>query len=814
MEKGIKLVSIENEMKSSYLDYAMSVIIGRALPDVRDGLKPVHRRILFAMKSLGLFHNKPFRKSATVVGEVLGKFHPHGDQAVYDTLVRMVQDFSLRYPLLAGQGNFGSVDGDSAAAYRYTETKLNKIAADILADIDKNTVDFEETFDGTHKEPVVLPSKFPNLLVNGSSGIAVGMATNIPPHNLGEVIDACIELIENSELSNIDLLKIIPGPDFPTGGIIVGRRGIEEAYLTGKGKVIVEAKLHIEEIKKKKKIIITEIPYMVNKSLTIIRIADLVKSKKIEGISSIRDESDRKGMRIVIELKRDFDEKIVLNQLYKHSQLRQTFGCILLAIDKNKPKMLTLREMLSLFLEHRKEVVLRRTKYELNEAEKRAHILEGLKKALDNIDLVISIIRKSKDTQTAKDNLKKKLELSDIQAQAILDMKLSRLTSLEVKKLEKEYLELIKEIARLRAIIESKPLLMKVIKDELKEIKLKYADKRKTEILDNEVEEIFMEDLIQDEDVVITLTHKGYIKRLTVDKYRQQGRGGKGVKGTRTSSEDNILSVYTASTHDYLLCFTDRGQLHWLKVYRIPEVARDARGRSLVNLLSLDKEKVKAVIAVKDFSEDKFVFMCTKKGIVKKCSLSVFSKPRKKSIKAITLDWDDELISSELTNGEDDIILISHDGKAMCFKENEVRKSGRTSRGVIGIRMTENDFVIGTVCYNKNTKGKDIILTACENGYGKLTQISNYPKHHRGGKGVIGINTSKRNGKVVLAQAVDKKDEAIFISFSGQIIRLSLKDVRKTSRNTQGVRLMKLNKDDKLVSAAIVQTEEEEKIEN
>jgi len=805
MSENNNYISIEKEIQYSYLDYAMSVIIGRALPEVRDGLKPVHRRILFAMKELGLFHNKSFKKSATVVGEVLGKYHPHGDGAIYDSLVRMAQDFSLRYPLITGQGNFGSIDGDAAAAYRYTETKLNKISSELLSDIDKGTVDFIESYDGSHKEPVVLPARFPNLLVNGSSGIAVGMATNIPPHNLGELINACIALIDDPDISDMKLLNYVPGPDFPTGGVIIGRQGIKDTYLKGKGKIVVEAKVDIEESQKEKvKIIINEIPYMVNKSLLIKRIAELVKEKKIEGISDLRDESDRQGMRIVLELKRDAQSNIVLNQLFKHSQLRNSFNSNLIAIVDNRPKMLTLREMLNLFIKHREDVVRRRTVYELKEAERRAHILEGLKKALSAIDEVIEIIKKSKDTSTAKVNLQNALDLSEVQAQAILDMKLARLTSLEVKKIDDEYLSLIKEIARLRAIIESSQLLYGVIKEELVEIKSKYGDRRRTKILSSELEEMTIEDLLKDEEVVITLTHKGYIKRLSVDSYRQQGRGGKGVIGSKSYTEDYVSSLSTASTHDYLLCFTDRGQLHWLRVFNIPEAARDARGRSLSNLLSISKEVIKAVIPIKEFSEDKFVFMATKKGIVKKCSLSAFSHPKKKSIRAISLDWDDELVGVDVTGGDDDILLVTSDGKAMCFPEGEVRKSGRTSRGVIGIRMQKEDFVISMVSFSKNNEDRAYVLTACENGYGKLTKAINYPKHHRAGKGVIGINTSKRNGKVVIALPATPEDEVILVSQDGKVIRLAVKTIRKTGRNTQGVRLMKLDEGGKLIGAALV----------
>lgn len=806
MQKNLEPISIEKEVQDSYIDYAMSVNIGRAIPDVRDGLKPVHRRILYAMKEIGLYHNKPFKKSATVVGEVLGKFHPHGDAAVYDTLVRMVQDFSLRYPLLEGQGNFGSVDGDSAAAYRYTETRLGKIAAELLADIDKNTVDFIPNFDGSQSEPVILPAKFPNLLVNGSSGIGVGIATNIPPHNISEIIDACIALTDDPELDDKKLLKLVPGPDFPTGGIIIGTKGIRSAYATGRGQVVVESKVHIEEPKKssKEKIIIDEIPYLVNKSALIMKIAELVKEKKIEGISDIRDESDRTGMRIVVDIKKDSDSRIVLNQLFKHTQLRTSFSCLMLSIVDGAPKTLSLRQMLKCFLDHREIVVKRRTQFELGEAEKRAHILEGLKKALANIDAVIETIKKSTDTETANKNLQKKFSLTEIQAQAILDMKLARLTSLEAKKIEDEYLSLIKEIARLRAILESRQLLLNLLKDEFRQIKSVYGDKRRTEIRHDELEEVNIEDLIQEEDVVITLTKKGYIKRLSVSAYKQQARGGKGVIGSKAYSEDYVIDLYVASTHDYLLCFTDRGKLHWLRVFNIPEAARDARGRSLANILDLSKENIKNVLSVRDFSKDKFILMLTKKGNVKKCTLDVFSRPQKRSIKAISLEWDDELVDATVTNGEDDILLATRKGKTICFCEKEVRKMGRTAGGVKGIKLDNGDFVVGMVRIDKQEDKKTLVFTACENGFGKLTYDEDYPRHHRGGKGVIGINTSERNGDVVTVIAPSEDDELILISQTGKVIRIPVKEIRKTARNTQGVRLMRLEEDGKLVGAALV----------
>ncbi|MBN1619799.1 DNA gyrase subunit A [candidate division WOR-3 bacterium] len=806
MQNNVEQTSIEKEVQDSYIDYAMSVNIGRAIPDARDGLKPVHRRILYAMKELGLHHNKPFKKSATVVGEVLGKFHPHGDAAVYDTLVRMVQNFSLRYPLLEGQGNFGSVDGDSAAAYRYTETRLNKIAAELLADIDKETVDFIPNFDGSQSEPVILPAKFPNLLVNGSSGIGVGIATNIPPHNISEVIDACIALTDDPGLDEKILLKLIPGPDFPTGGIIVGTKGIKSAYATGRGQVVVESKVHIEEPKKssKEKIIIDEIPYMVNKSALIMKIAELVKEKKIEGISDIRDESDRNGMRIVIEVKKDSDSRIVLNQLFKHTQLRTSFSCLMLSIVDGSPKILSLREMLKCFLDHRETVVRRRTQFELKEAEKRAHILEGLKKALSQIDAVIETIKKSADTETANKNLQKKFNLTQIQAQAILETRLARLTSLEVKKIEEEYLSLIKEIARLRGILESRQLLLNLLKDEFRQLKSTYGDKRRTQIRHNELEEVHIEDLIQEEDVVITITKKGYIKRLSVSAYRQQARGGKGVIGTKAYSEDYVIELYVASTHDYLLCFTDRGKLHWLRVFNIPEGARDARGRSLANMLELSKENIKNVLSVREFSKDKFVLLTTRKGNIKKCSLDAFSKPKKRSIKAISLDWDDELVEAAVTEGTDDILLATKKGKAICFNEKEVRKMGRTAGGVKGIKLENGDFVVGMVRIDKQEDKKTLVFTACEKGFGKLTYDEDYPRHHRGGKGVIGINTSDRNGDVVALMAPTEDDELILISQTGKVIRIPVKAIRKTSRNTQGVRLMKLDDDDSLVGAALV----------
>lgn len=797
---------IEEEMKSAYLDYAMSVIVGRALPDGKDGLKPVHRRILYAMKELGLVHTRPFKKSATVVGDVLGKYHPHGDQAVYDALVRMVQDFSLRYPLIQGQGNFGSVDGDAAAAYRYTEARLTPIAEEILADIEKETVDFIPNFDGRLKEPLVLPSKFPNLIVNGSSGIAVGMATNMPSHNLSEIVDGMVSLIDEPELSPEQLLKLIEGPDFPTGGLIVGRSGIRDAYLTGRGKLVVRARAHFETTKAgRERIIVTEIPYQVNKSSLLESIASLVRSKKIEGISDMRDESDREGMRICLELKREARKEIVLNQLFKHTQLRTVFGIILLVLVEGEPKVLNLKGLLELFLEHRRSVVVRRTRFELEKAEERAHIVEGLKIALEHIDEVVNLIKGSKTTEAAKHALMKKFKLSEKQAQAILDMRLARLTSLERGKLEEEYLELIKSIAKLKGILESREAVMGIIKEELLEMKKRFGDPRRTEILKEEEEELRIEDLIAEEDMVVTVTHRGYLKRLSTTSYRRQGRGGKGVAGLTTAEEDFPERIFVASTHDYMLFFTNRGRCYWLKVHEIPEGGRLSKGRSIANLLTLGKkERVRGVVPVRGFDEGRFLVMVTRRGVVKKTGLREFSHPRRDGIIASTVGEGDELIEVELTDGDHDVLLITRNGKAIRFKESDIRRMGRTATGVRGIRLSQDDSVVGML----GVKGEKSVLIVSEKGYGKRTALSQYRLTRRGGKGVVTLRITEKNGKVVASKGVTDRDELILIASSGQVIRVRAKDISTQGRATQGVRLMNLTQGNSVADVATIATEE------
>ncbi len=784
----IKQRLIETELKESYIDYAMSVIVGRALPDVKDGLKPVHRRILYAMYKMGLLSNKPFRKSARVVGEVLGKFHPHGDTAVYDSLVRMAQSFSLRHPLVKGQGNFGSVDGDPPAAMRYTEAKLDKVAEEILEDIEKETVPFVPNFDESLEEPLVLPSKFPNILVNGSYGIAVGMATNIPPHNLNEVSDAAIKVIDNPEVELAELMEVIKGPDFPTGGIILGNSGIVNAFKTGKGQIRVRAVCEVEE----KRIIITEIPYQVNKTHLIETIAELVKSKRVEGISDIRDESDRTGMRVVIELKRGTNGELILNQLYKHSQLQTSFGINMLALVDNEPKVLGLRDLLTHFVAHRKDVVTKRTKFELDKAEKRAHILEGLKVALDNIDAIIKTIKSSKDVTVAKSALMSGFKLSDVQSQAILDMKLQKLTSLETNKLKEEYDGLIKLIGELKEILSDESKIYKIIKKELTEIKRKYGNDRLTRIEDSG-EEIENEDLIKKEEVTITLTNDGYVNRLPVDTYKQQKRGGKGIKAMETKESDFVKDVFVCNTHDYLLIFTNKGKVYWLKAYNIPSTSRYSKGGNIVNLLGVGKgEKVSAVISVSDFSDGKYLVMATKKGLVKKSKLKDYSRPRKSGIIGIGLRDGDNLVSVKLTDGNKELLLASSNGMAVRFNEKNVRSSGRGSTGVRGISLGKNDKVVDMEI------AEGTCLTVSENGFGKRTGIEDYRLINRGGKGVINIKTTERNGNVVGVKCVPEDREVMIISKKGILIRTNVKNISKVGRNTQGVRVMRLGSDDKV----------------
>lgn len=800
-------VSLEEEMKSSYIDYAMSVIVARALPDVKDGLKPVHRRVLFGMHELGVQFNKPYKKSARIVGEVLGKYHPHGDTAVYDSMVRMVQDFSLRYPLVDGQGNFGSIDGDSPAAMRYTEARLARLADEMLRDLDKNTVDFTPNFDDSLQEPVVLPSYLPNLLVNGASGIAVGMATNIPPHNLGEVVDGLVALIDNPKLKPEDMIKYVKAPDFPTGGIIYGYDGVKEAFITGRGRIILRAKANIETLKNEREnIVITEIPYQVNKSALIERIAELVREGTIDGIANIRDESDRDGLRIVIEMKRDGQPAITLNQLFKHTQMQVTFGVIMLALVNGVPKVLSLQQMMQHFLDHRMDVLIRRTKFDLDAAERRAHILEGYIIALDNIDAVIETIKKSKDVETAKVNLMKKFKLTEIQAKAILDMRLQRLTGLERKKIEDEYKETIKLIEKLKGILDSEKKRKQIIKDELLILKEKYADERRTEII-QDYKEFSLEDIIAEEDVVVTISHQGFIKRFPVSGYRRQSRGGKGVTGAGTKEDDFIEHMFIASTHHYILFFTDKGRCYWLKVHEIPEGGRAARGRSIVNLLEKDpSENITAFVTVKEFKDDAYLMMATEKGTVKKTVLSAYSNVRKGGINAINLVPGDKLIAVKMTDGNNDIVLGTRNGFAVRFNEKDVRDMGRTATGVRGVRLTKGDVVVGLLVIKRN----DNILVVTENGYGKRSDINDYRITRRGGKGVITVKTTEKVGKMIAMMEVVDGDELVIISTHGMVIRQSVRDIRVMGRNTQGVRVIRLNEGDQIADIAKVVPEEEE----
>jgi DNA gyrase subunit A len=793
-------ILIEEEVKRSYLDYAMSVIIGRALPDVRDGLKPVHRRILFAMRELGNLHNKPYKKSARVVGDVIGKYHPHGDSAVYDALVRMAQDFSMRNMLVDGQGNFGSVDGDSAAAMRYTEVRMSRLTSEFLQDIEKNTVNFVDNYDGSLQEPAVLPTKVPNLLVNGSSGIAVGMATNIPPHNLGEVAGGVLALLDNPEISIDDLMEIIPGPDFPTGGFIYGKGGIRDAYHTGRGIVRMRARANVEVKARGKKtsIVVSELPYQVNKARLLERIADLVKERKIEGITDIRDESDRDGLRVVLEIKRDGQPTIILNQLFKFTQMQSTFGVNMLAIVNNRPELLNLKDVLSAFIDHRRDVILRRTAFDLKKAEARAHILEGLKIALDNLDRVIELIRAAPSPAAAKSQLIQELALSELQAQAILDMRLQRLTGLERNKILEEYREIIKEIARLKAILASEALVRGIIRDETKALADTYADARRTEIV-AESTEIELEDMIAEEEMVVTISHAGYIKRTPISLYRAQHRGGKGLKGMSTKAEDFVAQLFVASTHSYLLIFTDMGRLYWLKVHEIPQAGRAAKGKAIVNIVSLKPgENVSTVLAVREFLADRQVVMATAKGVVKKSPLDVFSRPRAGGIIAINLSDDDRLVAARLTDGDREIFLATSQGQAIRFAEDQVRSMGRTAAGVRGIMLNPDDHVVSM----EAVAGAPTLLTVTENGFGKSTRIDEYPLRNRGGKGVITIKTTERNGRVVGALLVGEDDQVMLVSDHGKIIRLRVEDIRVIGRNTQGVTLFDLARDERLVSVA------------
>lgn len=793
-------VHIEDEMKKSYMDYAMSVIIGRALPDVRDGLKPVHRRVLYAMNELNNDWDKPYKKSARIVGDVIGKYHPHGDMAVYEAIVRMAQDFSLRYPLIDGQGNFGSIDGDPPAAMRYTEVRMAKLAHELLADIEKETVDFIPNYDESLLEPSVLPSKFPNLFVNGSSGIAVGMATNIPPHNLVETINGLIALIDQSDISLEELMNYIPGPDFPTGGFIYGREGIKSAYETGKGIIQLRARAIIERDRKgdRESIVITELPYQVNKAKLIEKIAELIQEKTIEGISHIRDESDREGLRVVIELKKNEVPEVILNQLYKNTQMQTSFGIILLAIYQNQPKLLTLKEILQLFLQHRIEVVTRRSLFDLKKAEARAHILEALKKAIDQINAIIATIRVSKTPKEAKEQLIKRFTFTEEQAQAILDMRLQRLTNLEQKKIIEEYEETIKLIDRLKSILSSERLILNVIKEELISIRDTYGDERRTEIVDI-APELKIEDLIAEEDMVVTITHTGYIKRNPISLYRSQHRGGKGKVGINVKEEDFVEDLFIASTHDYLLFFTDMGKIYWKKVHEIPQAGRMTRGKAIVNLLNLSpEEKITTILALKEFTPGKYITFITKKGVIKRTAIEAYSNPRSGGIIALTLDEGDELISTKLTDGKRFLFIATKFGKAIQFPENQIRKMGRTARGIRAIRLDKEDEVVGMEVVIPRIS----ILTVTEKGYGKRSLASEYRIQNRGGTGIFTVKRTQKTGAVVGIKTVTDEDELMVISNKGKILRLRASDIPIQGRTTQGVRLITLEEGEKVVAVA------------
>jgi DNA gyrase subunit A len=795
-------VNIEDEMRKSYLEYSMSVIVGRALPDIRDGLKPVHRRVLYAMLEMKNYHNRPYKKSARVVGDVIGKYHPHGDAAVYDTIVRLAQDFSMRYQLVDGQGNFGSVDGDPPAAMRYTEVRMTALAQNFLNDIDKETVDFMANYDGSLMEPLILPTSVPNLLVNGASGIAVGMATNIPPHNLSEVSDAVVALIEDPETSIEGLMKIIPGPDFPTAGFILATKGVADAYRMGRGVIKIRARAFVEKLgHNRERIVISEIPYQVNKTKLLERIADLVKEKKVEGVADIRDESDRDGMRIAIDVRRDGKGLVILNRLYKYTQMEVSFGIILLAIVKGRPQVLNLKEILEKFIEHRREIIIRRTLYDLKKAEERAHILEGLKKALDFLDEVIEVIRSSADPKEAKARLIADFSFTDVQAQAILDMRLQRLTGLERQKINDEYEDLLKSISRFRAILGSPAMVLEIIKEEMKEIKQTFGDERRTEIL-QDAGEINVEDLIAEEDMVVTISHDGYIKRNPISLYRAQRRGGKGLTGVKPKEEDFVELLFVASSHDYLLFFTNKGRVHWKKVHEIPEAGRMSRGKAIVNLLKLERrEYVATTLPVRDFNEGRYVVLATKKGLVKKTPLSAYSHPRTAGIIAVRINEDDEVIGARVSSGEQDIFLATRSGKSIRFHESEIRPMGRVAAGNIGIRMEKGDEVVGMESLQDEGA---TILTVTEKGFGKRTKTEEYRVQGRGGKGILTIRTTERNGPVVYAYQVSDQDELMIITEQGKIIRLRVRDISVIGRNTQGVKLIDLAEGEKVVGVAKV----------
>jgi DNA gyrase subunit A len=792
-------VKIEDEMKKSYLEYSMSVIVGRALPDIRDGLKPVHRRVLYAMYDLKNFFNRPYKKSARVVGDVIGKYHPHGDTAVYDTIVRMAQGFSMRYPLVDGQGNFGSIDGDPPAAMRYTEVRMARVTDEFLSDIDKETVDFIPTYDGSLSEPVVLPSRIPNLLVNGSAGIAVGMATNIPPHNLSEICQAVERIIDNPDIPLRELMELVPGPDFPTAGFICGRRGIREAYESGRGIIKMRARAFVEKVgHNRERIVISEIPYQVNKGKLLEKLGEQVREKKIEGISEIRDESDREGMRIVIEVKRDAVALVILNRLYKFTQLETSFGIIFLTIVNGRPQVLSLKEILEHFIGYRREIVVRRTRYELKKAEARAHILEGLKKALEFLDDVIELIRSSSDAKEAKIRLMSDFGFSEIQAQAILDMRLQRLTGLERDKINAEYNDLIKDIARFKEILGNPAMVLQIIKNELKEIKELYGDERRTEILED-VDDIDMEDLIAEEDMVVTISHNGYIKRNPISLYRAQRRGGKGMTGARPEGEDFVEHLFVASSHDYFLFFSNKGRVYWKKVHEIPEAGRMSKGKAIVNLLDLKKgERVATILPVRDYEEGKYVVMATKEGLVKKTELTAYSHPRSIGTIGVKIREGDELIAVRVSSGDQDIFLTTREGKSIRFSESELRSMGRVSSGIIGIRMAAGNEVVGMETIGEGAT----ILTVTENGYGKRTRTDEYPRQGKGGMGVLTIKTSERNGPVVYSYQVNEQDQLMIITEHGKIIRLRAGDISVIGRNTQGVKLIDLGEGEKVVGVA------------
>lgn len=807
-KRGIQGINISKEMKTSFLDYAMSVIVSRALPDVRDGLKPVHRRILYAMNELGITADKSHKKSARIVGDVIGKYHPHGDSAVYETMVRMAQDFTYRYTLVDGQGNFGTVDGDSAAAMRYTESKMSKIAMELLRDINKETVDFAENYDGNEKEPVVLPSRYPNLIVNGTSGIAVGMATNIPPHHLGEAIDATLAIAENPQITTDELMEIMPGPDFPTGGMILGRSGIRRAYETGKGSIMIRGKVEIERDKNgKETIIVTELPFQVNKARLIEKIAELVRDKKIEGITYLADESDREGMRIVIEIRRDAHVDVVLNNLYKQTALQTSFGINMLALVDKQPKILSLKEVLTYYLEHQKDVIRRRTKYDLKRAEARAHILEGLRIALDHIDAIIALIRESKTTAEAKERLTASYDLSERQAQAILDMRLQRLTGLERNKIEEEYNGLLEWITELKEILNSESKLLEIIREELEEIKERFSDERRTEITSRGVETFEDEDLIPEENIVVTLTHQGYAKRLPANTYRSQRRGGRGVKGMGTNDDDFVEHLLNTSTHSTLLFFTSKGRVFRKKGYEIPEYSRTAKGLPVINLIEIDKdEKVTAMIPVESFNEDDYLLFATKKGMAKRTAITEYQNIRANGLIAITLHEDDELIGVRLTNGQNDIAIGTKEGMLIRFHEDEVRPMGRATAGVIGIRLKDSDEVIGMDIVEEDSE----ILVVTDKGYGKRTAEEEYRVQGRGGYGLKTAHITERNGSVVAMKVVDGTEDLMIITEHGILIRMAIEDISIFGRNTQGVRLIRLDADETVATVSKVVREEEE----